>query len=1296
MLLHKTPKQTPKRRIVALTTGFVLAIGVSWAQEAPPVSSEQDEEVLVLSPFEVSADEVSGYTAATTLAGNRLNTELRDVGNAVTVVTSQFLKDIQATNNETLLQYTAGTEVGNVRGNFAGLGDGQVLDEATTFDRPNQNTRVRGLASADNTRDYFLTDIPWDAYNVDRVDLQRGPNSILFGLGSPAGLLNVGTKQAGFRDTNEIQIRADNWGSLRGQVNINKVIIPRELAIRLDTVQERQKFQQDPAYEDNARTYGAFRWEPGFLKKASARTILKASFENGNIESNRPRTLPPLDRITPWFYTGTYTGSYKATGSVRDANGQVQQVTLGSPRVYNNLNRETFNPFQLQDDNTGRANHGQMRPAINGGADSGFINNAFNPWIGNFGNQFGGPNAFYADANASTPASNFVWEGSNVRGIGTNGEIDGDIGRSFHRPGGIASYDMFAQNAGLPYYQSGLYKAASLSDASVFDFYNNLLDGPNKWEWNDWNVYNVSLAQTFMDDKFGFEVNYQSEDFRRGTVALLSSDRQAIFIDINNVYSDGTPEGLNGEPFQDGTPNPNLGRPFITDSGSGGNNSYESEHDALRATGFFTHDFSRKQNSLWRRILGQHTFTGLYSEDEQTTDQRGWQRYAIQDPAYAALVGASAGRFGDNQFRVNRVIYLGESLAGRSSASGANIPRPNAVADVTSPMNVRVWDSTWTATGVDPAAPWENVYYPNVPPFNTPDDPATAANERGAYFNDQANNPNNYRGFINTTANVVDSWESQANRDLLTTGAQLTKSKVASKAFVWQGKFWDGSIVGTFGYRKDSAKSWGTQLNSATTPAPGHLDLSPANYRLPDMPDNVVDVQSRSYSIVAHLNELPFVSNFAKELPVQLSFFYNKSDNFQPSAARVDVYGERLSPPAGKTIDRGILIESRDGRYSLKINKFITTLTDASSSALSHPFFIGNSQAWAANWANRFEYDYTTTDNNLMNINYQANNRPAGAANPPGYSPTFRPGNPDFDATNSLYNYGTDVGETAEQAAAREARAVAGWRAWQQSVDPRFYAAWGIDLNDYENIVTASTPQGFTVTEDSVSSGYEIEFNANPTRNWRVALNATKVEATRSNVGGTNLREFITAYEKALRDTPAGDLRIWWGGAGNATTLVQWYQDADNQVGSDWAQKALGEGTKVSELRKWRFNAITNYTFSEGVLKGFNVGGGVRWQDRVAIGNRPVGDPYSQDISFDLDNPYYGSEETSYDAWIGYTRKLSRKLMGQTVEWNIQLNVTNLGQGNELIPVTVQPDGTPATYRIAPHEYWTLTNSLRF
>ncbi|GAB5559202.1 MAG: hypothetical protein SynsKO_08490 [Synoicihabitans sp.] len=1229
-------KSFPKITLVAVSALF--AAGSSWAQSVAESSEIDEEDVVVLSPFEVSAEEEQGYAAATTLAGNRLNTELRDIGNAVTVVTKQFLDDIGAVDNESLLQYTVGTEVGNVQGNFTGTGDGALLDESSRFTNPNQNTRVRGLAAADNTRDYFLSNIPWDGYNVDRVDLQRGPNSILFGQGSPAGIINVGTKQAMFNNSNEVTFRVGSFGSARGTVDFNRVLIEDQLAVRVAGVKDNQKFKQDPSFSNTERIFGAVRYEPGFLKKGSARTIIKAHGEFGSVDSNRPRTLPPIDLITPWFRTGTYQGT---------RNGQT--VT------YNNLNRETFNPHQLQDDNTGRANHGQVRPSINGGPNAGLPNPAYQPWIGNFGQQFGGPNLFY-DGSSPTHNDAWVWEISEERGLAPDGSVDGDIGEwAFHRAGGIDDYSSFARKAGLPFSEFGVYRNFNLTDPTVFDFYNNLYDGPNKEEWQDWNHFNVSLAQTFMDDRFGFEYTVNEEYYDNGQYASMSGDRQAIYVDINDLYPDGTAAGglvPGGRPHLDGTPNPNVGRAFITDSGQFGNNAFESVRHSQRLTGFFRHDFEQggQDNSFWRTFLGRHTLTGLFANDEQASDNRGFQRFAVIDNDYFNFLERSnSTKWTDNVFAVNRVMYLGDSLINNTSASGANIPRPTAFAEVPKTVNVYTFDSTWNAPNVDPAAYWANGY-------QLPGD--------GRQDSTQSENSANYVGWGYRPVNVMRAEDSLADRNTLTRDARLTKSKVESEAFVWQGHLLGGALVGTYGWREDTASSWGLAKNTNSAADPrGFLDFS--DYALSGAPDNELTVESESYSIVTHIDELPILENLMENLPFKTTFFYNDSSNFRPEANRVDVYGESISAPQGKTIDRGLLFASRDGRYSLKVNKYRTVVQNASSSGLSGAWFIGASQAWSAGWVNKFEF-------NLKG----------------GYTidKALDPSNP-IAETDTEVNYGTAPGETAADAKARELAAIAAWRSWQAKVDPRFYAAWGIDIGTSAQ-PSASTPLGFAVTEDATSEGYEMEFTASPTKNWRLTLNASRTEAVRNNIGGKNLSDFIGAYENALKNEGAGDLRIWWGGAGNETALFQW----NNNIGSEWAARKLQEGTSVPELREWRFNAISNYDFTEGRLKGVNVGAAIRWQDNVIIGYPPVAVPNDPNsISFDLASPYNGPAETNIDVWVGYRRKLSER-----IDWNIQLNVRNLGEGNSLIPITVQPDGTPAGYRIAPYQTWQITNTFRF
>ncbi len=1257
--------------------------------ETTTAAPDQEEQVVKLSPFEVTATPDNSYTAATTLAGNRLNTEVRDIGNAVTVVTGQFLKDIAATDNQTLLQYTTNTEVGGIYGNFAGAGDGSHLDESFRFVNPNTNTRIRGLTAADNTRDYFLTDIPWEGYNVDGVDLQRGPNSILFGQGSPAGIINTRTKQAGFRDANEVSFRVGSWGSTRAAVDFNKVLLKDEFAIRVAAVRNDQEYKQDPAYSLQKRVYGALRYEPGFLKKGNARTVIKGDIEFGRINSNTPRELPPNDEITPWFYSGT-------TAGYNIAN---------QPFNYPNLNRLNVSPQQNEDDNTGLPNHGFNRPSHNGPgglypgnppvfpptvAYSGTPNEYFQPWIaGSMLGVFNDP-AFNFQFNSASQGTAIDWEPAGNHGMDTNGS-NGTRSSSvqiYQRPASVADYATFANQArlyynGLPAWQYGVFKDKSLTDPSVFDFYNKLLDGPTKKEWNDFRVYKLDVAQTFFDDQVGVEGLYNREWSKSGSVRLLTND--AINIDFNRVYSDGTPNGKNGVPFEDGTPNPNFGKAYVGGDGLYGNSQTVHSHEDGRVTVFADYDFNKNHSSWVTRLIGRHVVTGLWNSERTETDERDFARYSINDPAYEAYLNSSptnSPKLAWNGLGMipYTFIYLGNSLAGASTAAGANIPAPQINPSLKTGQ-VRNFDATWTPSTnpadpnyVNPGALWYNNYYPVVNPIPVApdglyrDNNGNVTNSPGN--NTQSNNPLNYVGFRNFPINIVDSLASPANQDLNTHDARLTKSTVTSKAFDWQGHLWDNAIVGTFGVREDTAKSWQFSLNtgSATSLNSNYdrLDLSPSSYHLKIQPDNSLQVRSKAWTVMAHLNQLPHMS----WLPIQVSAFYNHSTDFQPAAQRVDVYGVPLSAPEGETKDQGILLETKDGKYSLKIDKYKTTSTNASSSALGGAWFIGSSQAWAANWVNRFQYNWT-------------NDTIAGAVAV-------------NDPTNSLYNYGQAPGETLAQAQAREASVIAAWRAWQASVDPRFYKAWGINLNDNTKSVSATTPNGFTVTEDSVSKGYEFELNANPTKNWRISMNASKSEAERSNIGGTNLRAFIAAYEKAL-NTPGtgysgveggvGDLRIWWGGAGNETTLQEW----NNNIGSEYHQRALQEGTNVPELRKWHYNAITNYTFDHGFLRSVNVGGGIRYQSNIVIGYRPIPGSTPNSISFDINNPYMGPSETDFDLWVGYSHKLWAR-----VSWNIQLNIRNVGVGNKLVPITTEPDGTPATFRIRPPQSFELTNTFTF
>ncbi len=80
------------------------------------------EPAVELSPFVVSSDQDTGYSAQSTLSGTRTRTPLKDVPSAIGVFTSDFISDLGAFNERELLAYSASAvpEMGDQAANVSG------------------------------------------------------------------------------------------------------------------------------------------------------------------------------------------------------------------------------------------------------------------------------------------------------------------------------------------------------------------------------------------------------------------------------------------------------------------------------------------------------------------------------------------------------------------------------------------------------------------------------------------------------------------------------------------------------------------------------------------------------------------------------------------------------------------------------------------------------------------------------------------------------------------------------------------------------------------------------------------------------------------------------------------------------------------------------------------------------------------------------------------------------------------------------------------------------------------------
>lgn len=552
---------TRSTRTAVLASACLLLNALSPpALTAQPATEPAKEQVVILSPFIIASSQYEGYQSQVTLSGAGMRVSIDEIGSAVSVITPKFLEDTASRDLRDALVHQVGIEVGGFGGNFAGSTNEPALTN-------NVSTRVRGLAAADLTRGFFRSAIPNDAYNTARVDINRGANALLFGVGSPAGIINYSTVEA-LTDANrrQIGVSADNYGSVRGTLDINQVLVPRVAAIRIAALNDEREYRQKPAFNHDQRLYGSFVTSiPAFEKGIFSGTRVTLSGEVGKIDANNPRNLPPQDHLSGWFEE-TRPAQWVAAGipakgswnpSVPFAAGPVTNLGLGVGRL---LNRSPIAIFVDPTNNTARDPNG----TVNGQTVLG------RPWVSN--------NVRFP--NGATGAAVMI---------------------------ASRSFEFSFQNQSVPLPDGEFYIGPRIMNPEIFDFHDRMLDGPNKREDAKLRDHTVTVEQLLFNRRAGIELSANSSSYTESTQSLLPIATQWLAVDANTHTWDGTP-------------NPNFGRVM---TGQPGTSTYSKAGiDTVRAKAFYELDLTENDNSLWRRIAGKHTLGGLMQRERNTNERR--------------------------------------------------------------------------------------------------------------------------------------------------------------------------------------------------------------------------------------------------------------------------------------------------------------------------------------------------------------------------------------------------------------------------------------------------------------------------------------------------------------------------------------------------------------------------------------------------------------------------------------------------------------------------------------------------
>lgn len=1245
-------KKTHPKNLLGVLTMAALAAWTTPALLAQKTDPEKEkdakaeETVIELSPFEVVGTKDTGYQATSSLAGSRLNTELRDIASAVQVVTSDFARDIGATNLQKILVYTTNTEVGGLGGNFYGGNTDDKGRARSMLVDSQRTTRIRGLNDADLTREYFPSDLPMDWYNMSRADISRGPNSILFGLGSPAGLINNTLKVPNMsKDANSVELQTGSYGSFRQVLDLDQTILPGQLGVRIVGLNDEARFRQDFTYNHDKRLYGAIRWTPRLAR--GIYTQIDVQGEKGKIRGNRPVAGTPGDFLSSWF-------------------GPANKLAIpndeywSAPGFVENLYAAQTIGGQLWDDHAvsffSDPNSGALG-LPNSSVQAMLLRGASNVNGGGWGSWVGMLNPNWELWNPANPKNTTAYYANNPTVAGILSAYQQETGKTFRGFG------------------QGMWPTQMIVDGPL----SHLLEdqnivGPNKSEFNNFDDINLGFTQTYLDGRFGINAAFNRSSYRTGYTNLMEGlwGMNMISVDVNQT--------LRGSLI----PNPNFGRPFTIGEGRGG--LWKKNRENWRVTAFAAlkaTDFIKKEGWL-TRILGEHTLTGVRSSQHVERLDRSYALYRWDAPYLQTVENW-------NGYATWRGLhYLGGSLL--------NTPSMNDITGITGVRTSQV-PTLMQAVRHDNRTAW------------------TVAN-----FN---------------------LLSSENNIDKLYDGASQGYDDTKSKVFVWQGKMLDNVIVPIFGWREDEYFSWSKPAPSTSggTKDPTYGYVLPFSekwvYDATKVAPILAKQQRRSWSVAVHGKELARL--FGTELPqgMDVTLLYNDSTSFRPSDIAVDVYNQPEALPSGETKDLSVLVSAFNNRVSFRVTKYKTVQHNTP--------FAGASPDWGwtkANLARSMDgmmweigpwagadptkrvqqtpeslvnrWMFGTYDQGIANTPLPANWRDDSnildqplriRASAVAGSPTYvAQGTINPDTPGQAY---LAPPLTAEEVAYRELWFKARTDAeWSRPVDKEYWSAMGFARNYSDTWGGFWESNGWTrppnqkSLNDITSEGTEYELTANPTPNWRLTFNASHAEAVRSNVLGSWDR-FIEANKAfyadggyQFGDTPAADYWTMKGfydirhTAGDTRRLGTTFND---EVYNKYYQAKATADQMVNELRKWHLNAVTNYSFSEGFLKGVGIGGAVRWQDRSTIGYYPKFNAVANSWVIDLDKPIKGPTETNYDMWISYERRLTKK-----VRWSVQLNVNDLFAKDTLIPTWANPDGTIAQVRIPSLTSWTLRNTFSF
>ncbi len=305
------------RHPLALAITIALAATPAWAEEQDATQQEE------LQTIEVNADQSEdayggddfGYVGQRSMTATKTDTPVSETPRSISIVTREQMNDRAAVSISDALRYTPGIQAG-----FYGEDNKQDWFIVRGFKQANN-----GLYR-DGTRTYSNGFYSWqiDPFLLERVEILRGPSSVLYGQTPPGGVINVISKRPQDYSFGSVGVQYGTWD--RKQISVDAgapvgdghafrvVALARESGTQVDDVeQERVLFAPSlklnlgektnltllaSYHEDNSDPYLQFHLAEGTLNKSEG--------GNGFIDDDVAVGNPDFERFDRTQYTFGY------------------------------------------------------------------------------------------------------------------------------------------------------------------------------------------------------------------------------------------------------------------------------------------------------------------------------------------------------------------------------------------------------------------------------------------------------------------------------------------------------------------------------------------------------------------------------------------------------------------------------------------------------------------------------------------------------------------------------------------------------------------------------------------------------------------------------------------------------------------------------------------------------------------------------------------------------------------------------------------------------------------------------